>query len=87
MLLRRYHETREIKKSDNSILEKTDTNSEVNTDENLDNNKTDLKLPNKMTVKEIKELLDEKGVEYNEKANKAELIELLNQSEVELDNE
>jgi len=31
-----------------------------------------------MTVKEIKEKLDELGVEYNDKMRKAELIELLN---------
>lgn len=37
-----------------------------------------------LTKEQIMLALDEKGVEYNKKANKAELIELLNQSEVEV---
>ncbi len=38
------------------------------------------KSPDKMTVKEIKALLDEKGIEYPAKAKKDELLALLNEA-------
>lgn len=41
------------------------------------NQKKVAKVDNGPTVAEIKAMLDEKGIEYDKKANKAELLKLL----------
>lgn len=79
MLLRRHRKAKELK--EDHILEEVKLNTEESTlklEELNDESEKDLRL---LKNEELKKLLDEKGIEYDSKAKKEELIKLLEGAE------